>query len=93
MTVKEFVDGGYLFKVNRDVLHPLGLALTIVEEDDGSCTFGEIMDCRDDLDGIIFDEIDADLKHKHDLINAETTKRILPRSNALGYWVQPVEPE
>ena len=44
-----------LFKINRDVLHPLGLALAIVQDDDGSFRMSEeLLDCRQD--GICFSE-------------------------------------
>jgi len=56
MDAKEFLDGGLLFAVNREVLHPLGLALEVVIEDDGETHLGGIWDYRDDPEGILFDE-------------------------------------
>jgi len=48
-------ESGLLFKINRTVLHPLGLALAIEQHDDGSLTMSEdLLDCRDE--GIYFDE-------------------------------------
>lgn len=91
MDVKEFLDGGYLCKVNIEILHPLGLALVVVEDDDGRCAFGEIMDRRDDLEGIIYDEVDADIKSKLFNVYLQEEKRRWPRFKALGYWTQPVD--
>lgn len=52
---KYLLDTGLLGEINRRVLHPLGLAIIINVEDDGSCSFSnELMDCRDDVEGIEF---------------------------------------
>ena len=49
-------ESGLLFKINRSVLHPLGLALAIEQHDDGTLTMSqELLDYRDE-DGIYFDE-------------------------------------
>jgi hypothetical protein len=56
MTVKEFVDSGMLFEVNRRVLHPLGVAIEVIREEDGTVQFGGIWDMRDDPEGIVFEE-------------------------------------
>jgi hypothetical protein len=38
---------GLLFEINRKVLHPLGLALEIIENDDGTFTMSQhLQDCR-----------------------------------------------
>ena len=43
-----------MFKINRDVLHPLGLALSIVQDDDGKLHMDEeLLDFREE--GIEFD--------------------------------------
>lgn len=48
-------ESGLLFKINRDVLHPRGLALAIVQDDDGTFRMSEeLLDCRDK--GIEFGE-------------------------------------
>lgn len=56
LTVKEFREKGYLQELNRQFLHPLGLSLAImIDEETGKETFGNIWDCREDPEGIIFD--------------------------------------
>ena len=45
--VAEFLlDSGLLFEINRVVLHPRGLALSVAEHEDGT-VFGPLWDCRD----------------------------------------------
>ena len=58
ISVKDFREMGLLYEVNRRVLHPLGLALEVAVEEDGTASFGKIWDCRDDPEGILFgDEV------------------------------------
>lgn len=56
MSVSEFRKLGYLREVNRCFLHPLGLALEIVVEVDGTMRFGEVHDYRDDPEGLMYGE-------------------------------------
>lgn len=54
ISIKEFVEAGYLQEVNRRFLHPLGLALEVMEFEDGSCELGGVWDHRDDPEGMMF---------------------------------------
>lgn len=56
MDIKEFREKGYLQEVNRRFFHPLGLALEVVVEEDGTEKLGGIWDYRDDEEGMIYDE-------------------------------------
>lgn len=57
--IKEFREIGYLQELNRRFLHPLGLALeVVVDNETGKETLGGIWDYRDDPEGMIFDEVD-----------------------------------
>lgn len=67
MSVKEFRELGYLQELNRRFLHPLGLALEVNRNFDGSESFGEVWDSRDDPEGMIYGP---------DMIDAEKAKRI-----------------
>lgn len=60
MDVKEFRELGFLQELNRCFLHPLGLALEVAIEEDGTEHLGRIWDCRDDPEGIIFGEISTE---------------------------------
>lgn len=53
MDPAEFRELGFLQEVNRQFLHPLGLALEVVVEEDGSVAMGGIWDFRDDPEGIV----------------------------------------
>jgi hypothetical protein len=85
---------GLLVEINRVVLHPRGLALSVIEEDDGSVSrFGPLLDVRGDPEGMAFAEDDliesADRLRKAE---ADGTCPVCPRrQQALGYVVQPVK--
>jgi hypothetical protein len=55
MDIKEFRELGFLQEVNRHFFHPLGLALEVITEEDGSEKLGGIWDYREDPEGIYFD--------------------------------------
>ena len=42
MSIKEFREKGYLQELNRQFLHPLGLALEIIINEDGSESLGGV---------------------------------------------------
>lgn len=88
--IREFRELGYLQELNRQFLHPLGLALEVVVEDDGRERLGGVWDYRDDPEGIYYA---GDLDHlapKAAAVAAIADARRAPREAALGYWVQPV---
>lgn len=91
MDIAEFRRLGYLQEVNRQFFHPLGLALEVVEvEEDGSMRLGGIWDCRDDPEGMIFEERSLDLV-KARYVETEQRRFAAARETRLGYIVQPVE--
>ncbi len=53
--IKEFTKLGYLQEVNRQFLHPLGLALAISINEDGEYKLDSIWDSRNDLQGFQYD--------------------------------------
>ena len=55
MDPKEFLDEGFLQEANRQFFHPLGLALEVYENEDGTVTLSGIWDYRDDPEGMIFE--------------------------------------
>lgn len=89
--IKEFREEGYLHELNRLFLHPLGLALEVVVEEDGSEHLGGVWDYRDDPEGMIYGE-DTLSPQKADRIAQISGERFHPRQASLGYWVQPVVP-
>jgi len=53
MTLKDFVDQGFLQELNRQFLHKHGLAMSVIEEESGKVTFNAIMQ-TDDPEGFYF---------------------------------------
>ena len=54
--VKEFRSLGFLQEANRKFFHPLGLALEVIVNEDGTETIGGIWDYRDDPEGNFFSQ-------------------------------------
>jgi hypothetical protein len=54
--IKEFRRLGILQEANRKFFHPLGLALEVIVNDDGTETLGGIWDYREDPEGNFFSE-------------------------------------
>lgn len=90
MSVTEFRAEGYLQELNRQFLHPLGLALEVSINDDGTESLGRIWDSRDDPEEIVFGPNTIDpTKAGH--ITQLTHERIKHRLAALGFWTQPLD--
>lgn len=89
MSVKEFRELGYLQEVNRRQLHPLGLALEVIVEEDGTERFGMVWDYRDDPEGIHYGPGMID-QNKAIRIHEEFADRHQARMAKLGYYIQPL---
>ena len=96
MSIKEFREKGYLQELNRQFLHPFGLALEIVIEPDGEEKLSSVWDCREDKEGIIYDinnsdeERKAKFKIKKENIENELKLRNIERKKTLGYIIEPI---
>lgn len=93
MEVAEFWEQGYLQELNRHFLHPLGLALEIVTDDEGNVSFGKIWNYREDPEGMVFlpETISSEeFIRKAKLIEIEWDYKTRIRKEALGYVIQPV---
>lgn len=91
MDIAEFVAEGYLQELNRQFLHPLGLALeVVVDENRVPVSFGRVWDARDDPEGMIFAEGLPD-SNKASRISQIMSLRKAERMVRLGYWIQPVD--
>jgi hypothetical protein len=85
--IAEFRRVGYLQELNRRFLHPLGLALEVVVEDDGSERLGGVWDYRDDPEGIWYaGDVDAEKARR---VAEEADRRRPAREAALGFWIEP----
>lgn len=87
MDIAEFRREGYLHEVNRRFFHPLGLALEVLINEDGSQEISGIWDFREDPEGVIYDEtaLNPELIERVRQIEEERKPQRLER---LGYWVQ-----
>ena len=55
MDIKEFRESGLLAELNRTFLHPLGLALEVIIDDEtGEEKLGGVWDYRDDPEGMLY---------------------------------------
>jgi len=97
MNLKEFSDKGYLQEINRQFLHPLGLAFGILVDDNNEYHFDKIYDYRDDPEGCRFGGMQGErldkFKNSAKFIKDEMTNRRMTRFKALKYWIQPIEEE
>jgi len=89
---REFREAGYLQELNRRFLHPLGLALAVSVDEAGEETVGPIWDCRDDPEGVVFEDGVVDAS-KAARVSTELEERAPRRIEALGFVVQPVPGE
>lgn len=92
MSVAEFRRLGYLQEVNRVLLHPLGLALEVTVDPDGTERISGIWDSRDDPEGITYaNEITTpgEFAERAQRIGSEWSERANARVAALGYHIQP----
>lgn len=90
MDISEFVNLGYLQEVNRQFLHPLGLALEVTEEN-GTAALTGIWDCRDDPEGIVFEDLgDEDAKEHARYVDEKSRQRAYARIQKIGSVVQPI---
>lgn len=98
INIKEFREKGYLQEVNRKFLHPLGLALEIViDNDNGTEKLGGIWDYREKKEGIYFDISNSDLERKtrfnknKRFVENEMNERCKSRKEILGFDIEPVD--
>jgi len=83
--ISEFTRLGYLQELNRQFLHPLGMALEVVVEEDGTERLGGVWDYRDDPEGIVYGEVDS---CKVAMVEAILRKKLPERRARLGFVVQ-----
>jgi len=97
MNVKEFRELGYLQELNRQFLHPLGLALEIViDGDTGNESLGGVWDYREDPEGISYGIGQSDLERvqsfvdKAQYVEREKQRIAISRSKLLGFGIEPL---
>ena len=86
MSVKKFRQLGLLHELNRQFLHPLGLAIEVeIDPQTGDEKFGRIWDCTSDPEGIIFGKLNTE---KMDKAKEFIDARHNSREARLGYIIQ-----
>jgi hypothetical protein len=94
--IKEFRENGYLQELNRRFLHPLGLALEIIQDEDGTEKLGGIWDYRNDEEGIYYDLANSDEERINNFIKNEQfvfdemMKRSEKRTEMFGSNIEPI---
>jgi len=89
--IKEFREKGYLQELNRQFLHPLGMALEVIIDDEGNEKLGGVWDYRDDPEGMFYiDEIVKLDKFKENIsrVASEFSEKAKYREDKYGYVVQ-----
>ena len=89
---KFLVENGLLFKINHEILHPLGLTLAIILNDTNETVGIRIWDERSDPEGVTFvdDTLSTGAKKLNDYMETIGNQTIDSRINHLGYTVQPI---
>ena len=91
MGAGEFRALGLLQEVNRLFLHPMGLALSVLIAEDGSEEFGDILDRRDDPEGLVYgDAASEEFLRRARGVAAMRRAAHVRRHAALGYLEQPL---
>lgn len=96
MTVKDFREKGFLQELNRQFLHPLGLALEVIidmdEDNKSPDRFGEVWNLQDHPEGIVFLRTEMDKKEfqrKVKYVNKLWAERAGVRTRKFGWMIQP----
>lgn len=91
MDLNEFRDLGYLHEINRQVLHPAGLALAVDMDDEGRVTgFAGVWDYRDDPEGVLFAVGEVE-QAKIDRVLDEQKRHYPTRVKLIGGMIQHVD--
>ena len=98
ISIKEFRESGYLQELNRTFLHPLGLALEVVIDNDEE-VLGGVWDYRKDKEGIYYALNNKELtdenrlnnfRRKSEFIQSEMKLRKQDRVKKLGYFIEEI---
>lgn len=95
--IKEFQEKGYLQELNRQFLHPLGLALSVFIDGDGNYSLDSIWDYRDDPEGLYYNlensskERKDRFKKNKEYIEEQFEMFKNNRLEKLGFQIEPIE--
>jgi len=93
MPLADLIEGGYLQEANRRFFHPLGLALRVSTDQAGAPQSLDVVDYRDDPEGVYFaparDPMDASARLAFaGKIDAEIDAKRAKRTEVLGDVIQ-----
>ena len=94
MSINAFRRGGFLQEVNRQFLHPLGLALEVtVDDETGEERLSGVWDYRNDPEGMLFgdDHLNAEFVLKATNVKVLADAKAEYRMKKFGWVIQPVE--
>lgn len=88
---QELLDTGLLFEINRRVLHPVGLAMSVYVQDDGTAYVAPLVR-TDDAEGIHYwpETLDEGFQKYSAFMKAGGLERLRKREAALGYIEQEI---
>lgn len=91
--INEFRNEGFLQELNRQFLHPLGLALEVMVEDDGHAFIAGVWDYRDDPEGLYYGKnmIDEAFISKAENVEKLRIEKAETRQKLLGFVIQPID--
>jgi len=87
--ITEFREMGFLQEANRLFFHPLGLALEVNIDDDGTERLSGVWDYRDDPEGMVFDKESLSLE-KWRNVSQEKVRHFSARVKLFGQYIQPL---
>jgi hypothetical protein len=87
--IKEFRKLGFIQEINRRLLHPCGLALEVIVEEDGTEKLGGVWDYREDPEGMYYREDELSRVKAQTVVDLFTSK-LLHRREEYGHIIQPV---
>jgi hypothetical protein len=90
LSLRDFVQLGFLQEANRQFFHPHGLALEVRTDDTGAVVaLGGIWDSRDDPKGIVFGDVPD--RDKRDRVADEYERHREARLRLMGDVRQPLD--
>lgn len=92
MSPREFWEKGLLHEINRQFLHPMGLALEVTMDDQDHVYLGRVRDMRKDPEGYLFDQKCLDPQKVRRVKRMFEAKRKV-REAKFGWHVQPCPTE
>ena len=81
---------GLLQEINRRFLHPLGLALEVVIDNEGNEAFGGLW-ITDDPEGWCFGPLTEAQKEKAKVLETKLSMGLQVRRKSLGFDIEPID--